>query len=182
MTAARDARHKGVLDLSKADAGHDDLQQATELDQPGARGPGVSRRTDPKHPTQTAYFYEPGYQPYGSTWGGNFAPTKDCNAAPSEAPSESPSASPSETVSPIPSRPRPDPRNRHRNRPGTDRASADRYADTKPRKTPKPPPSEPPPTPSPPPTEPPPTDTPTPRPAQVAQANAADPESPSPGP
>ena len=36
--------------------------------------------------TYTAYFYEPYFQPYGQTWGGPFAPTRSCDAAPSRAP------------------------------------------------------------------------------------------------
>ncbi|HYM82728.1 MAG TPA: penicillin-binding transpeptidase domain-containing protein, partial [Candidatus Dormibacteraeota bacterium] len=63
-----------------------------------AQGPGVVG--GPKN-TATAYFYEPGFEPYGPSWGAFLGPT--CPGSPSPSPSESPSASPSESASPSPS-------------------------------------------------------------------------------
>ena len=44
-----------------------------------ARGPGVSG--GPKG-THTAYLYGGGFYPFGASWGGRFAPTKNCKLAP----------------------------------------------------------------------------------------------------
>ncbi len=64
-----------------------------------ARGVGVAG--GPKH-TRTSYFYEYyGFKPFGSSWGGRFAPTKTCPIAP---PSPSICVS-TDPLSPCPSQP-----------------------------------------------------------------------------
>ena len=47
------------------------------------RGTGVGANVDRSKRTYTAYFYAPYFQPYGQSWGGPFAPTRSCDAAPS---------------------------------------------------------------------------------------------------
>jgi membrane peptidoglycan carboxypeptidase len=83
---------KGFLNLANADPDHPAWQKADRDWQNRARrGAGTSG---------TAYFYEPPYQPFGSSWGAPFEPTGTCDAIPS--PSPSPSASPTPTDSPAP--------------------------------------------------------------------------------
>ncbi len=76
-----------------------------------ARGVGVLGGPGPIK-TRTTYFYQPGYYPYGATWGAPFAPTKTCSTLPT--PSPSPSGSPTESLPPLPTpTPRGHPRRRY---------------------------------------------------------------------
>jgi membrane peptidoglycan carboxypeptidase len=139
---------KGFLNLNDADADHPGWQNADRDWQNRARkGPGVSGGADPRNPTQTAYFYESGFQPYGATWGAPFPPTGTCDAIPSPSPSvsPSPSASPSESLPPTPE-PTPPPEIT----PGpTPEPQPTPTPEPTPRRTPKPPPTPEPPTPPP---------------------------------
>ncbi len=172
---------KGFLNLTDADPDHPNWQSADRDWQNRARrGTGVSGGADPKNPTQTAYFYEPGYQPYGSTWGAPFIPSGTCDSVPSPSPSlsPSPSPSPSESLPPTPE-PTPTPEITPPPQPTpTPEPTPEITPPPTPEPTPTPeitPPPQPTPTPTPeptpkptpkktkpPPTEPPPTDTPAP--------------------
>jgi penicillin-binding protein 1A len=64
------------LDFSKAEPGHPEWQPYTQgWAARAARGVGVAGgpRND-----RTSYFYSFSFKPFGSTWGGKFAPTKTC--------------------------------------------------------------------------------------------------------
>jgi membrane peptidoglycan carboxypeptidase len=146
---------KGFLNLTDADPDRPNWQAADrEWQNRARRGPGVSGGADPKNPTQTAYFYESGYQPYGATWGAPFIPTGTCDSVPSPSPSASPSPSPSPTES-LPPTPEPTPEI-------TPPPEPTATPEPTPEPTPKPTPKKT----KPPPTEPPPTDTPGPGPTQ----------------
>jgi membrane peptidoglycan carboxypeptidase len=64
------------------------------------RGINVAGGPDRDRPTRTMYFYQPGFWPYGSSWGAPFAPVDTCEQAPPASPS--PSAPPSGDPSPGP--------------------------------------------------------------------------------
>jgi membrane peptidoglycan carboxypeptidase len=97
---------RGFLDLGSVEA--DFPQWRTYTDgwiARAQRGPGIAGGPQK---TRTTYFYESGWQPYGSTWGAPFPPTETCDLfVPSPEPSPSlepwpsfdPNASPSPTDS-----------------------------------------------------------------------------------
>ena len=64
------------------------------------KGIGVAGGPDPDRPTRTMYFYQPGFWPYGGSWGAPFPPTLTCDKAPEASPSPLPSASPGPSVEP----------------------------------------------------------------------------------
>ena len=149
---------KGYLNLTDADADHPAWQAADRDWQNRARrGPGVSGGADPRNPTQTAYFYESGYQPYGATWGAPFQPTATCDSVPSPSPSLSPVAQPvvaavadprdpfphRKSTPPRPSLPprAPDPRHRRRSSRPADRRRRPDQPTPKPTPKPTPPPA-----------------------------------------
>ena len=72
---------RGYLNLSNADAGFPDWQKADQDWIARARG-GAGVAGGPVKPplkkSATAYFYEPGYTPYGASWGAPFAPGGTC--------------------------------------------------------------------------------------------------------
>jgi membrane peptidoglycan carboxypeptidase len=71
---------RSFIDLSRAESGFPAWQKADAAWQArAARGSGVAG--GPKH-TRTSYFYGGGFYPYGTSWGGQFAPTKKCPIAP----------------------------------------------------------------------------------------------------
>ncbi len=71
---------RSFIDLSRAESGFPAWQKADAAWQArAARGSGVAG--GPKH-TRTSYFYGGGFYPYGTSWGGSFAPTKKCPTAP----------------------------------------------------------------------------------------------------
>ncbi len=75
---------KGFFDLSEVDAGFPDWQKANR--NWGARAAkGVGVRGGSKG-TRTAYFYGPGFYPFGRTWGAPFAPKEICPLAPQTPP------------------------------------------------------------------------------------------------
>jgi membrane peptidoglycan carboxypeptidase len=107
-------RTRGYLDLADAESDHPSWNEAVRgWVRRARRGAGVGANVDRGKRTFTAYFYSPGFQPYGQTWGGPFTPTRSCDAAPSASPSAepSPSASPSlePTTPPEPTEPPEDP-------------------------------------------------------------------------
>jgi len=142
---------RGFLALEGVEAGHPDWQGAN-LDwiARAKQGPGTAGGPDPEVRTRTSYIFNPGWTPYGRSWGAPFPPTDSCAALPSPSPSVSPSLEPSfsasfeptfEITPPPPTEPPP----------------------TQPPPPTEPPPTQPPPpTDPPPPTEPPPTEPPTP--------------------
>jgi membrane peptidoglycan carboxypeptidase len=67
------------------------------------RGTGVRGGPDD---TQTSYFYNRQYRPYGNSWGAPFAPRQRCTVGPSPSPSPSPTP---EGQTPTPGTPRPKP-------------------------------------------------------------------------
>ena len=68
------------IDFSDVESGFRSWQRADIGWQArAARGPGVSG--GPKG-THTAYLYGGGFYPFGASWGGRFAPTKNCKLAP----------------------------------------------------------------------------------------------------
>ncbi len=101
---------KSFIDYSQIEAAYPTWQQADIAWQArAARGSGV--RGGPKG-TATSYFYGSGFFPFGTTWGGSFAPTKMCPVVPvtppptfcisfdpaSPCPSDQPSGPPSAPV------------------------------------------------------------------------------------
>ncbi len=73
---------KSFIDYSQAETGFASWQKADAGWQArAARGAGVSG--GPKG-NRTAYFYGGGFYPFGSSWGGSFAPTKKCPIGPPE--------------------------------------------------------------------------------------------------
>ncbi|HMJ80325.1 MAG TPA: transglycosylase domain-containing protein [Candidatus Dormibacteraeota bacterium] len=67
-----------------------------------ARGSGVLGGPGPIK-TRTTYFVQPGFYPFGATWGAPFAPTKTCSTVPvSPSPSDSGSPGPSQSALPVP--------------------------------------------------------------------------------
>ncbi|MGD8486923.1 MAG: transglycosylase domain-containing protein, partial [Chloroflexota bacterium] len=68
------------------------------------KGTGVGANVSPTKTTYTAYFYAPYYQPYGSSWGGDFPPTTSCRKMPQADPSPEPTVEPSPepSLSPAP--------------------------------------------------------------------------------
>ncbi len=68
------------IDFSNVESGYRSWQRADIAWQArAARGPGVSG--GPKG-THTAYLYGGGFYPFGASWGGRFAPSKNCKLAP----------------------------------------------------------------------------------------------------
>ncbi|MGZ6339238.1 MAG: transglycosylase domain-containing protein [Candidatus Limnocylindrales bacterium] len=74
----------GFLDLTNVEPGHPDWQRFDAAWLARARrgagvggGPGGGR---------TGYLFEPGYHPFGTTWGASFAPTATCTPAPTPPP------------------------------------------------------------------------------------------------
>jgi membrane peptidoglycan carboxypeptidase len=89
---------KGYLFLSDAESDHESWVDADRGWISRARnGTGVTGGPN-RARTQTAYFYQPGFQPYGRSWGAPFPPRTSCAEAPTATPSPGPSppASPSE--------------------------------------------------------------------------------------
>src|SRR6185312_316509 len=71
---------RSFIDFSNVESGYRSWQRADIAWQArAARGPGVSG--GPKG-THTAYLYGGGFYPFGASWGGRFAPTKNCKIAP----------------------------------------------------------------------------------------------------
>jgi penicillin-binding protein 1A len=71
---------RSFIDFSNVESGYRSWQRADIAWQArAARGPGVSG--GPKG-THTAYLYGSGFYPFGASWGGRFAPTKNCKLAP----------------------------------------------------------------------------------------------------
>ncbi len=92
---------KGFLDLSNVEASFPSWKPFTNgWIARAKRGPGVSG--GPLH-TPTTYFYEPGWRPFGASWGAPFPPTKVCALYVPPTPSPSPSGSPGPGGSPLPS-------------------------------------------------------------------------------
>ncbi|MEX2548150.1 MAG: transglycosylase domain-containing protein [Chloroflexota bacterium] len=135
---------KGFLALEGVEAGHPDWQRAN-LDwiARAKQGPGTPGGPDPEVKTKTSYIFNPGWTPYGKSWGAPFAPTDSCAALPSPSPSVSPSLEPSFSPSLEP----------------TFEVTPPPPTEPPPTEPPPPPTEPPPPTPTlpPPPTEPPPT-------------------------
>jgi membrane peptidoglycan carboxypeptidase len=71
---------RAFIDFSQAEAFNKRWQKADIAWQArAARGAGVAG--GPKR-NRTAYFYGGGFYPFGTSWGGRFAPTKECPEAP----------------------------------------------------------------------------------------------------
>jgi hypothetical protein len=71
---------RAFVDLSRFESSNKRWQKADIAWQArAARGPGVAG--GPKR-TRTSYFYGGGFNPFGRSWGGSFAPTKECPDAP----------------------------------------------------------------------------------------------------
>jgi membrane peptidoglycan carboxypeptidase len=99
---------RGYLVLDDAEADHRSWNEAVDgWIRRARRGPGVGANVSRAKTTYTAYFFEPYYQPYGQSWGGPFAPNRDCDGAPIETaePSTSPSLTPEPSVSIAPTEP-----------------------------------------------------------------------------
>jgi membrane peptidoglycan carboxypeptidase len=102
---------KAFLNISEVEAQFPAWQKADrEWARRAERGPGVSGGPEG---TRTAYFYNGGYRPYGSSWGAPFPPTEKCtiqpatpkptpSPTPTPTPPPEPSPSPSESPSPVP--------------------------------------------------------------------------------
>ena len=79
---------KGFLNLSNVESAVPAWQAADQAwAARAARGVGV--RGGPLG-TVTTTFYEPGFHPYGNSWGAPFPPTRTCSIAPSPSPSATP--------------------------------------------------------------------------------------------
>jgi len=92
---------RGFLDLHNVEA--DFPQWRTYTDgwiARARRGPGISGGPEK---TRTTYFYESGWQPYGSSWGAPFRPTETCDLF---VPSPEPSPEPWPSFDPFASRAR----------------------------------------------------------------------------
>ena len=146
---------KGFLALEGVEAGHPDWQRYnTEWIARARQGPGTPGGPDPNVPTKTAFIFNPGWQPYGKSWGAPFAPTESCTALPSPSPELTPSLEPSLSPSPEPTLEPTLP-------PPSEPPPPTAPPPTQPPPT-QPPPTQPPPTEPPPTAPPPPTDTPPP--------------------
>ncbi|MFV2063985.1 MAG: transglycosylase domain-containing protein [Chloroflexota bacterium] len=94
-------RTRGYLVLDDAESQRSSWNQAVVgWAKRARRGPGVGANVARNKTTYTAYF---GFQPYGTSWGGPFAPARSCKRAPAASPSPSPEASASPGLSPDPS-------------------------------------------------------------------------------
>jgi membrane peptidoglycan carboxypeptidase len=82
---------KGFLDLSGVDSGFPAWQKFDQ-DWIARAKQGIGVRGGPAKGTKSAttYFYEPGFMPYGASWGAPFPPKDTCTPEPSPPPSEAP--------------------------------------------------------------------------------------------
>ncbi|MEO6350667.1 MAG: hypothetical protein ABIP53_08445, partial [Candidatus Limnocylindrales bacterium] len=83
---------KGFLALEGVEPGHLDWQ-AANLDwiARAKQGPGTAGGPDPEVRTKTSYTFNPGWTPYGKSWGAPFAPTESCVTGATPSPFVSPS-------------------------------------------------------------------------------------------
>ncbi len=95
---------KGFLALEGVEPGHPDWQ-AANLDwiARAKQGPGTAGGPDPEVRTRTAYIFNPGWQPYGKSWGAPFQPTESCVPGATPTPFFSPSLLPTFSPSLVPS-------------------------------------------------------------------------------